>query len=592
MAANDSPSFWQRIRERKLVQWSLAYLAGAWVALQLVAVLGGMFDWPDAAQRYLAVVLALGLPVAMVLGWYHGERGAQRVGTGEILVLAALLLAAAVGLFLLEDRLAGEAARTGPGGSAGQAAGKHPASAPGNSIAVLPFANISPEPENAYFSDGITEEIINALSRVPGLKVAARTSSFFYQGRQVPLAEIARQLGVAYVMEGSVRRSGGRVRITAQLIDAGDGYHLWSETYERPLDDTFAVQSDIAGAVSASLEGTLGRDAGPGVPAPGAVAFEARELYYKAIYLYFDQRRFREQHDRVFRMLRRATEIEPDYAMAHATLASALASAAIRGYLETAEVIGEARARVGLALDLAPDLDEGHIAAGRVAMLQLDWPAVRRAMERAVELNPNSPRAHASLSIAATYDGHWDEALYHSRVAAQLDPVGPGPTNNYAEMLNILGRPKEAIAVLEESIALNPALVDLYAVLVRSYVLAGDDESALDTARRYGAIEPGTQSTLSRVFAMAHAGERQAARSLLDSIGKPRDEDLVQWVMALVALDDRDRAMSLSMRAVDEIPLTFALYAYLPELDPLRDDPAFRRALAGLNIPDPDPPAR
>ncbi len=593
MAANDSPSFWQRIRERKLVQWAIAYLAGAWVALQLVAVLGGIFDWPESLQRYLAALLALGLRVALVLGWYHGEQGRQRIGAGEILVLAALLLVAGVGLSLLKDRVAGPGI---PADSATVAApdgpGDFPPRADARSVAVLPFVNMSPDPENAYFSDGITEEIIHALSRQPGLKVAARTSSFFFQDKQLPVTGIARQLGVAYVLEGSVRRAGDRARITAQLIDAREGYHAWSETYDRTLDDSFAVQAEIARAVTASLEAALGRADAPVRTGGLEVDFTARELYYKAIHIYHDPGRFREDHELAFRLLRQAIEVDAGYAMARATLASALSFAATWGYVEPGEVMDEIRHQVERALELSSGLDEAHIARGRMAMLELDWPAVSEAMQRAVTLNPNSPRAHAALSIAATYDGRWDDALYHSRVAAQLDPVGPGPVNNYVEMLNILGDHHRAIRVMEETLTLNPALTDLYGVLVRSYVLAGEHAEALDTATRYTEIASGPPVTLSRAFALAHSGRLEDARALLEGLGSPRAEDLVEWVMALAALGDRERALALSERAVEEIPLRFALYAYLPELDPLRNEPRFRKALADLNIPDPDPPVR
>jgi len=586
MVARETHSFWQRIRRRKLVQWALAYLAAAWVALQLLTILASMFAWPPLVPRLALLLLALGLPAALVLGWYHGEKGRQTVGSGEVLLFAGLLVVAGVGLALVRE-FGGGAPEASP---APRAENPVPERVAEDSVAVLPFVNVSADPENAYFAYGVTEEIITALSQIDRLKVAARTSSFFYDGKDVPLPRMARELGVAYVLEGSVRRARERVRITAQLIDASNGYHVWSQNYDRTLEDTLAIQSEIANSVAGALQVEISGPAGGGVEATHDI--QAREFYYKALFITQDTERFRREHERALMLLRSAIDSDPDYALARAALASTLCAAAMYGLMDTGQVIDEADAQAQRALELEPGLAEAHIARGNVAMLRLEWPAVRKAMLEAVSLNPNSAKAHARLSISQTYFGEWDEAVRHSRIAAQLDPVNAGSVVNYAEMLNIVGEPGGAVRVLEDTLELAPSLDSIYPALVRSYVLAGDPHAAMDTARRFRERAPGPSATLLVGYTTAALGQKARAREILAEVGEPRAQDLVLWVMVLAALGDTSRALDLTERAAAEIPLVFALYAYLPELDPLRRLPRFREALAGLNIPDPDPPVR
>jgi TolB-like protein len=211
---------WTGLRRRKVVQWGIAYVAAAWGLLQGLAYLGTVFQWPAPLQRPVTVIFLVGLPIALVLAWYHGDRGHQRVSGREFTILIALLLLGG-GLFWWVGRLppAQPAATTAAGSAAGAHASPEPTPA-GTSIAVLPFVNMSGDKDNEYFSDGISEELLNVLVRVDGLGVASRTSSFAYKGSPLGTAAIASALKVNHVLEGSVRKAGNQVRITAQLIDA------------------------------------------------------------------------------------------------------------------------------------------------------------------------------------------------------------------------------------------------------------------------------------------------------------------------------------------------------------------------------------
>jgi TolB-like protein len=271
----DASGLWDRLRRRKVVQWGAAYTAGAWALLQGLAYLGDTFHWAGRFQQIATLAVIVGLPIALVLAWYHGDRGHQRVTRAEVAIIAVLL---AIGGGLLwrvapapEPSASGAMVATAPGAT------PHPQTEDERTIAVLPFVPLSNGADDAYFADGLTEELLNVLAQLPGLRVTARTSAFHFKGTSEPIQEVARQLGVAHVLEGSVRRAGNRVRVTAQLIRARDGFHLWSANYDREVTDTIAIQDDIAGRVAEALDVLLDarqreamhRTAGSDVTAPG-----------------------------------------------------------------------------------------------------------------------------------------------------------------------------------------------------------------------------------------------------------------------------------------------------------------------------------
>jgi TolB-like protein len=229
----------------------LVYVAAAWGFLQGLEYVSEAFQWPAQLRQIALLALLIGLPVVLVLAWYHGDRGEQRVGGAELFIITLLFLAGG-GIFWLYER--GDETTT----LANRAdVAPAPVVATTKSIAVLPFVIMSGDVDNEYFADGLAEELLNLLAKIPELRVAARTSAFQFKGEKINVQEAALKLNVAHVLEGSVRKSGDKVRITAQLIKAADGYHVWSETYDRTLDDIFVVQDDIAGEVVKALKLTL-----------------------------------------------------------------------------------------------------------------------------------------------------------------------------------------------------------------------------------------------------------------------------------------------------------------------------------------------
>src|SRR6185503_14800246 len=251
---------WRRINQHKIVQWSLAYIAVAYALQQGLVLMGGAFDWPAAVLRASMLLLILGLPVIVTLAWYHGERASRNFSAAELTIISLLLVIGAA-VFYAFVQPSGQVAtdQAPPAQQSGVVAARSASLSPaGVSIAVLPFANVSADPEQEFFSDGITDEVSGALAKIPDLRVVGRTSAFQYKTRNTDLRAIGQALSATHLIEGSVRKAGDRVRITVQLILADSGLQLWSENYDRELTDIFAIQEDIARAIAGSLNMQLG----------------------------------------------------------------------------------------------------------------------------------------------------------------------------------------------------------------------------------------------------------------------------------------------------------------------------------------------
>ena len=248
--------FLQRLKERKLVQWMVAYVAAAFALLQGIDIVAQRFGWPEQTMRFVIIGLSIGLFVTLVLAWYHGERGAQRV-TGTELLILALLLAIGGGLLWRFASASHEPVIRAEAPSAATAATPAAAAIPEKSIAVLPFDNLSRDPDNAFFAEGVQDEILTRLSKVADLKVISRTSTQRFKSAPENLPEIAKQLGVANILEGSVQKAQDKVRVNVQLINAPNDAHLWADIYDRKLTDLFAVESDIAKTIADTLQAKL-----------------------------------------------------------------------------------------------------------------------------------------------------------------------------------------------------------------------------------------------------------------------------------------------------------------------------------------------
>jgi TolB-like protein/class 3 adenylate cyclase/Flp pilus assembly protein TadD len=351
--------------------------------------------------------------------------------------------------------------------AAGPGAAANPLGAPQPSIVVLPFVNMSSAADNEYFADGLSEELLNVLAKIRGLRVISRTSAFSFKGQKIDLPTIAQRLGVAHVLEGSVRRAGNRVRITAQLIKVENDSHLWSETYERELDELFAVQDDIARAVVKELRTALMGDA-PGEMATAALKEEiaaaakgrpesadAYSLYLQG--LFFADRITQEDLAKGIGFFRQAVGLEPAFALAWAGLSHAHMHGAGYSLTPMDQGFAEARAAAARALELEPDLPEGHVALGLVQMnYDWDWHAADASFRRALALAPGNTEVLRGAAVLAGIIGRHDEAVALARRAAILDPLSTSAHRTLGARCLSAGLLDEAEAVIKKAIEINP----------------------------------------------------------------------------------------------------------------------------------------
>jgi len=362
------------------------------------------------------------------------------------------------------------------------------------SIAVLPFVNMSRDEENEYFADGLAEELLNVLAKIKGLRVASRTSAFSFKGTRSDTPTIAQKLGVAHLLEGSVRKAGNRVRITAQLIEVATDSHLWSETYDRELTDVFAVQDDIAQSVVIELRRALlgasaadghGANAAKEVVSEVAQAAQGRGDDVAAYQLYMQGRAHvsrytREDNTRAIELFRQAVALQPGLALAWAGISTAYNQAVATGWALPAEGYERARAAAERALALAPDLVEGHVALGHVrASGDLDWKGADASFRRAIELAPGSTAGLYSASWLAKCFGRTDEAIALARRVVELDPLTARSHSNLAYLLAESGALDEAEAALAAALRLLPDGPKQNAVLGRIRLYQGRHAEAL-----------------------------------------------------------------------------------------------------------------
>ncbi|MEJ2521758.1 MAG: hypothetical protein P8080_02575, partial [Gammaproteobacteria bacterium] len=542
-------SFFAELKRRNVIRVAVLYVVAAWLLLQVADVGMSVLDLPTWTGKLVFLLLALGFPIALIFSWIYEltPEGIKRESlvnrsasiapeTGRRLnFVTGILVVAAAGV-LVADRLlpedSGDTPRTAdttdavPQQPAGDAAGgpgteaEAEAPAQSRSVAVLPFVNMSGDPDNEYFADGLTEELLNALAKLEGLKVAARTSSFRFKGEAGDIAEIGRQLGVANILEGSVRKAGNQIRVTAQLIQVEDGFHLWSETYDRQLEDIFSIQDDIAGNVAAELKATLFGETV--APEQSLVGRPTQDLEAYTAYL-----RGREQlainsydsFDRAEAFFREAIERDPSFAEAHASLGHTFARKSEWGALSRADAVPLVRQEADRALalngrlplawavkawaaqtasyDAAPseadrlrqdarrflrkalEIEPGNTQATLMlsSFLLFDDPSGALELARsAVERDPASSRVRGHLSSAYAALGMLEEAERQARIAFELEPEDPLAGSRLASMYEESGRLARAIRV--EAAAYDRRDPEGPAQIAMQYLALGDLEAA------------------------------------------------------------------------------------------------------------------
>jgi TolB-like protein/Tfp pilus assembly protein PilF len=460
--------FLARLKQRKLVQWALAYVAFAFALIQVLDVIAQRFGWPDQIEKLLIFALAMGFLVALVLAWYHGERGAQKVSGTEIVILA-LLLAIGGGLLWRFER-ATPATGSLRAASSTDAAQRNPgatpasipiAAIPAKSIAVLPFENLSGDKDNAYFADGMQDLILTKLADIGDLKVISRTSTAKYESHPDNLKTIAQQLGVATILEGSVQKAGNQVLINVQLINASSDSHVWAQSYQRTLDNIFGVEGEVAQKIADALKARLSPVESAQLAALPTTNQAAYDLFLRAEYqahkgnVNYVPADFRA----AIPLYRQAIQKDPNFALAYAQLSFAESGVVWFGSGEddVKPLVADSLAQAEKALALQPRLVAGYLALGYNAYWgRQDYPASLKAFAAALKLRPNDADALAATGYVLRRQGRFDEAIAAMRRALVLDPRDSDVADNLGETCAAVGRTAEAAQFYERAMALDP----------------------------------------------------------------------------------------------------------------------------------------
>jgi len=564
---------WTRLRRRKVVQWGLLYIAGAWGFLQGLEYVSESFSWPQQVRQIALLALVIGLPIVLVLAWYHGDRGQRQVTRSELAILTLLFLLGG-GIFWYFQR-ASEATTSTVASPAPPTVASLPTDA---SIAVLPFVNMSSDKEQEYFADGISEELLNLLAQVPELRVIARTSSFSFKGKDVDIAEIARRLNVANVLEGSVRKSGDKLRITAQLVRASDSSHLWSQTYDRQMADVFEVQDEIAGSVVSELKVKL---LGTAPPTSRVTDPQAYSLLLQA------RASFRqgtaEAVKRSITQFGQALAIDPRYAAAWVDLANAYELEMTNGWRPNEEGNRLARQAIERTLALDPDYVPAHAALGWILIAyDRDYKAGVEHVERAMALEPTNPDAIDSAAYVARRLGRHEPAIALYQYLVARDPFNYIHHSNLAYAYWYAGRIDDALNEHRLVLALNPDLPGTHAPMGEVLLLSGDATAALTEVKQ----ETDEQSRLP-VLAMTYHSLGRTAHSdaaLAELVRKYEGTSAFSIAMVLAYRGEADRAFEWLDKAVRYHDTNVGTLAVYPSLASLHSDPRWLPFLRKLGM--------
>jgi serine/threonine-protein kinase len=459
-----------------------------------------------------------------------------------------------------------------------------------SSIAVLPFADLSPGRDQEYFCDGMTEEIIDALSKIPGIRVVARTSSFAFKGKQQDIREIGKKLNVTAVLEGSVRKDGDRLRVTAQLNSVADGYHLWSETYEREEKDVFTVQDEISRAIVNTLQLKLSNHSQTSV-SPGNV--EVYELYLQGRYHWSRWRT--EGAEKAVHYFEAAAQKDPKYAPAYAGVAFSYCWLGFFGAMPPNQAMPKANEAAQKALSLDDSLAAAHTALAYVkAFYEFDWPAAEREFKRAIELNAGDPDAHFGYGIAyLSPQGHLNEAVHEMQIARDLDPLSPIEANYLGLAYQLVGKRAEAIAQYRRALDLDPNFIEARLHLANAYLDEQQFKDFFAELDRAAQIAPDSRIEPMRAFGLAIQGKKAEALDLIHKCEKPAAGTFVQSTYianTYAVLGNKDQMYAWLEKAYADRDGMLIYASKQGCYRPYRSEPRFLALVTRLGIPVPHAP--
>ena len=585
-------NFFAELKRRNVYKVAVAYAVVAWLLIQIATQVFPFFDIPNWVVRLVILLIIIGFPIALVIAWAFEltAEGIKRTQAADaahlrasskhtwiyVVVIAALMSA---GLFFLGRYTASRNPGGGPGGD----------SLPAKSIAVLPFDNLSRDPENAYFAEGVQDEILTRLAKVADLKVISRTSTQQFKSVPEDLPQIAKRLGVAHILEGSVQKQGQQVRVNVQLIKAATDAHLWAESYDRNLTDIFAVESEIAKNIADKLRAKLTGSEAQAMAARPTKNGDAYQLYLKGRFFWNKRTGF--DLLKAIDYFKQAIEKDPNYALAYAGLGDSYILLSGFGAATPKESLPQAEAAAKKALEIDDTLGEAHATLGfSHCVYHLDFQGSIKEFERAIALNPNYATAHQWFgNTTLTAVGQFDRAIAEGKRAVELDPLSLIINADLGADYLSARRVDEAIAQFHKTIEMDPRFYYAHWNLAEALELKGQLRDAFAEYKK--AVELDNDPFVLALLGQACAklGKRDEAQKILSQLHQlAADRYVSSYSFAIVhlALGERDKAMEwLERMYTERAGLDLAFINIDPMLDPLRGDPRFEALVAKVFSP-------
>ena len=586
-------NFFAELRRRNVYKVAAAYAVVGWLLVQVATQVFPFFEIPNWAVRLVVLLIIVGFPIALVIAWAFEltPQGIRRTEVADamhqhsrnrvwfyVVIIGAVL---SIGLFFLGRSIVRHAA---------SAQTEHPTASAisDKSIAVLPFANLSHDPDNAYFAAGIQDEIITRLSKIADLKVISCTSTQRFKSSPDDVPAIATQLGVANILEGSVQRTADAVRVNVQLIKGESDTHLWADTFDRKLTDIFAVESEIAKTIAATLQAKLTGSEKNAITAQPTQNTEAYQLYLKG--RFFWNKRTGQNLNKAADYFNQAIAVDPNYALAYVGLADAYLLMPFYGAGFPQDSYPKAKVAIAKALQLDDASAEAHTSVGQLCCYyDLDFPKAVREFQRAIELNPNYATAHQWYGSSALVSlGRFDEAVAEVKKAIELDPLSLVINIDMGNTYYRARRYGEAIEQMRKTLEMDPSFYYTHWHLGLALMAKGDLPQAIEEFKKARELNDNPSMLGLLAYAYGRSGDKTEAtkiRDELQSLSKQRYASAYSFALAQLGLGDKEETLrQLEKSYQDRAGETLRFIRVDPLLDPLRRDPRFE-ALADKIIP-------
>ena len=580
--------FFSELKRRNVYKIAVAYAVVAWLLIQVATQVFPFFEIPNWAVRLVVLLIAIGFPIALVLAWAfeltpEGIKREEDVdlatrtqsGSRAWIYVVVLCAAISIGLFFLGRYTAPSATSRG--------------SLPAKSIAVLPFENLSRDPDNAYFTEGVQEEILTRLAKVAGLRVIARTSTQRYKSAPENLSQIAKELGVAHILEGSVQKAAEEVRVSVQLINASTQAHLWAETYDRKLTDIFAVESEIAKTIADTLQVKLSDPEQHAIRARPTENTEAYQLYLRG--RYFWNKRTGADLKKAIDYFNQAIGKDPNYALAYAGLADAYVLLSGFGAASPKDSLPQAKAAAQKALELDNTLGEAHASLAQALFAyDFNFAEANREFRRAIELSPNYATAHQWYGQSGLAPlGQFENAIAEMKRALELDPLSVIINADLGSVLCSARRYDAAIEQLRKTVEMDPRFYYARWNLGVALEVKGLVEQAVVEYGKAIALDDDPLSSGLLAHLYAKIGQKDKALQIQERLREVSKQRYVSpYIFAIIhlGLGEKEQAIDfLEKTYQDRDGYNVAYIKVDPFFDPLRGDPRFEAFVQKIFAP-------